>query len=89
MYKGQVFERLGEGHKAFAVLTFTIPGMPLIYSGQEAGMKKRLEFFEKDQIDWSDMSLTPFYTKLNQLMVAMVGKELHTSQKPDGRLSGK
>jgi oligosaccharide 4-alpha-D-glucosyltransferase len=66
-WQGTVFERLGEGHKAFAVLTFTIPGIPLIYSGQEAGMKKRLEFFEKDPIDWSDMSLTPFYTKLNQL----------------------
>ncbi len=66
-WQGTVFERLGKGHKAFAVLTFTIPGIPLIYSGQEAGMKKRLEFFEKDPIDWSDMTLTPFYTKLNQL----------------------
>ena len=29
--------------------------------------EKRLKFFDKDFIDWSDMSLTPFYTKLNQL----------------------
>lgn len=66
-WAGTVYERLGEGHKAFAVLTFTIPGIPLIYSGQEAGLNKRLEFFEKDEIDWSDESLIPFYTKLNEL----------------------
>ncbi len=29
-------------------------GMPLIYSGQEAGNDKRLEFFEKDQIEWRE-----------------------------------
>ena len=66
-WNGTVFERLGEGHRAFAVLSFTVPGMPLIYSGQEAGLKKRLSFFDKDQIDWSDQSMGTFYGKLNQL----------------------
>lgn len=66
-WNGTVFERLGDGHKAFAVLSYTIPGMPLIYSGQEAGMNKRLKFFDKDPIDWSDETLFPFYKKLNQL----------------------
>lgn len=66
-WSGTIYERMGEGHKAFAVLNFTVPGIPLIYSGQEAGLNKRLEFFEKDPIDWSDTSLIPFYTKLNQL----------------------
>ncbi|MBK8489684.1 MAG: DUF5110 domain-containing protein [Saprospirales bacterium] len=66
-WNGTISERLGEGHKAFATLSFTVPGIPLIYSGQEAGNKKRLEFFEKDPIDWSDLSLVDFYTKLTQL----------------------
>lgn len=66
-WAGTVYERLGDGHKAFAVLTFTVPGMPLIYSGQEAGLNKRLRFFDKDTIDWSDQTLMPFYTQLNSL----------------------
>lgn len=63
-WNGTVEERMGEGGKAFAVLTFTMPGMPLIYSGQEAGMSKRLKFFEKDEIDWSDLSMAEFYKEL-------------------------
>ncbi len=46
-WNGTEFERLGEGVKAFFVLTATVPGMPLIYSGQEAAMDKRLEFLVK------------------------------------------
>jgi len=52
-WNGTVEERMGEASKAMAVLTYTVPGMPLIYSGQEAGLDKRLLFFEKDEIDWS------------------------------------
>ena len=29
-------------------------GLPLIYSGQELPNKKRLMFFDKDEIDWSE-----------------------------------
>jgi glycosidase len=50
-----------------AVLSFTIPGMPLIYSGQEAGLNKRLKFFEKDTINWSDLSMQQFYEELIKL----------------------
>jgi len=67
-WNGTVYERMGDAYPAMAVLTFTIPGMPLIYSGQEAGLNKRLAFFEKDFIDWeSDNDLRPFYTKLLNL----------------------
>ena len=66
-WQGTVFERLGEGHKAFATLMFTVPGMPLIYSGQEAAMKKRLQFFEKDPIEWGEFELVGFYSKLDFL----------------------
>ncbi len=58
------FELYGESEKTMAVLTFTLPGIPLIYSGEEAGLNKRLEFFVKDTIDWSDLSMQSFYTKL-------------------------
>ena len=66
-WNGTVFERMPESYKTFAVLTFTIPGMPLIYSGQEAKLNKRLKFFEKDTIDWSNIEMAEFYTKLIKL----------------------
>lgn len=66
-WNGTVFERMGAAHKCLAALTYVIPGMPLIYSGQEAPLKKRLAFFEKDAIDWNQYAYTDFYKNLNQL----------------------
>lgn len=66
-WNGTVFERFGEGHKAWAVWAFTVRGMPLIYSGQEAGLAKRLRFFDKDTIDFSSIPHQAFYTKLLSL----------------------
>jgi len=43
---------------------FTIPGVPLLYNGQEACLDKRLEFFEPDPIDWKECDFTELYTKL-------------------------
>jgi glycosidase len=66
--KGTVFERLGDAAKTFAVLTFTVPGMPLMYTGQEAGLDKRLAFFEKDQVDWAlHPEMAELYTSLIKL----------------------
>ncbi len=40
----------------------------MLYSGQEVGLDKRLKFFEKDSIDWSDpKQFQPFYKKLVSL----------------------
>ncbi|MEQ9404819.1 MAG: alpha-amylase family glycosyl hydrolase [Cyclobacteriaceae bacterium] len=69
-WNGTVFERFGEGHKAFAVLAFTIQGMPLIYSGQEAGLDRRLAFFEKDSIEWGEVIYQDFYSQLIELKKA-------------------
>lgn len=66
-WNGTIKERMGDAADAFAVLTFTIPGIPLIYDGQEVGMDKRLKFFEKDPIDWSDTTKQAFYRKLIDL----------------------
>ncbi|HET8858990.1 alpha-amylase family glycosyl hydrolase [Marivirga sp.] len=63
-WNGTVFERMGDAYKALAVLTATVPGMPLIYGGQEAGLDKRLPFFKKDSIDWSNLSYEDFYSSL-------------------------
>ena len=68
-WSGTEFERLGDAVSAMAALTFTYPGMPLIYSGQEVGNTKRLAFFEKDLIPGLTVanSTTAFYTKLISL----------------------
>ncbi len=63
-WNGTVFERYGLAHKAFAVLAFTLDGMPLLYNGQEAGLDKRLEFFSADPIEWKDDQLQGFYAGL-------------------------
>ena len=60
-------EKFGEGEKSCAVLTCTLPGMPLIYNGQEVAMTKRLRLFAKDTIDWSNAQMVPFYKTMNSL----------------------
>ncbi len=50
--------------KAMAVLAATLPGMPLVYGGQEAYFDRRLAFFEHDPIPWRGYPLGPFYTSL-------------------------
>ena len=45
-------------------LAATLPGMPLIYGGQESFFETRLKFFEKDPIDWKDRGLADFYGEL-------------------------
>lgn len=70
-WNGTEFERMKGGVEAFSVLTFTLwQSMPLIYSGQEAGLNKRLQFFEKDPIEWKDSEYRKFYTALIKLKLA-------------------
>ncbi|MBX2828314.1 MAG: alpha-amylase [Flavobacteriaceae bacterium] len=49
-WAGPVKERMGNASEALLALTYCIPGMPLVYSGQEYDLNHRLKFFEKDQI---------------------------------------
>ncbi len=63
-WHGTDAELYGEAYQALAVLSFTLPGMPLIYGGQEARLTRRLEFFEKDPIDWKTLELEAFYSGL-------------------------
>lgn len=67
-WQGTEFERMGANHQSVFVLAATLPNsFPLIYTGQEAGLNKRLRFFDKDTVSWSDRSLTPFYQALTSL----------------------
>jgi len=55
----------GEGMKLTSLLLFTIPGVPLVYNGQEVGNTRRLDLFSKVEIDWSDsLGYWPFYRNL-------------------------
>ncbi len=67
-WNGTARDKFGNAEKACAVLTYTLPGMPLIYNGQETGMTQRLRFFSKDTINWSsDTTMFQFYQTLNDL----------------------
>ena len=68
-WAGTEFEREGAAANACAVLCFTLPGsQPLIYTGQEIGLSRRLAFFEKDPItDRSPNEYTTFWKTLVNL----------------------
>jgi 1,4-alpha-glucan branching enzyme len=77
-WAGTINERMGDAQKAMAVYMYTIPGVPLLYNGQEAGLDKRLEFFERDPIEWRESDLAGFYTTLNTMKEE--NKALHNGQ---------
>jgi len=66
-WKGTDPGMFGDNFENFAVLSATVWGMPLIYNGQESILDKQLEFFEKDEIEWKNYELQPFYTTLLSL----------------------
>ncbi|MCH4823686.1 alpha-amylase family glycosyl hydrolase [Gramella lutea] len=66
-WAGTVRERMGDASEAMLALSYTIPGMPLIYSGQEYDMDKRLLFFEKDTIPKTKGKVYPLLEKLGEL----------------------
>ncbi len=67
-WNGTEYEKYGEMAKALAVFSSTWNGIPLLYSGQELPNMKRLKFFEKDVIAWTDENgLNNFYKILLNL----------------------
>lgn len=66
-WNGTVKERLGDASETMLAFTYALPGMPLIYSGQEYDMNKRLRFFEKDTIPNQKGKVWPVLEKLGQL----------------------
>lgn len=55
----------GAVHAPFAVFTQTMRNtLPLIYSGQEEPVLRKIEFFEKDPMEFSKYQRAPFYKTL-------------------------
>ncbi|MGN0237233.1 MAG: alpha-amylase family glycosyl hydrolase [Lepagella sp.] len=68
-WEGTEFDRYGEAVRTFAVLSFTLPGVPMMYTGQEVGFNHAFEFFEQDKVipDYTQNDLTLFYQTLTTL----------------------
>jgi len=67
-WNGTEYEKYHEAAKLLAVFSCTWNGIPMIYSGQELPNYKRLKFFDKDKIEWTDnCQLHDFYKTLFKL----------------------
>lgn len=67
-WNGTEYEKYGDITKPMAIFSATWNGIPLLYSGQELPNLKRLEFFEKDPIEWTnDCKMADFYKTLLNL----------------------
>lgn len=68
-WEGTEFDRYGRGVGAFALLSYTLPGMPMMYTGQEVGFNHPFDFFETDNVtpDYTANEFTAFYKMLNGL----------------------
>ncbi|MEC5158326.1 alpha-amylase family glycosyl hydrolase [Chryseobacterium sp. MP_3.2] len=67
-WNGTEYEKYGLIAKPLAVFSATWNGVPLLYSGQELPNLKRLEFFEKDAIEWTGKyEMASFYKTLLDL----------------------
>jgi alpha-amylase len=67
-WNGTEYDKYEKAALMLAVFSCTWPGIPLIYSGQELPNKKRLEFFDKDIIEWTgEYALHSFYKTLLEL----------------------
>lgn len=81
-WEGTEFERYGDGLGAFIVLSYTLPGMPMLYTGQEVGFNHAFEFFETDPVqpDYTANQFTSFYEMLNSL------KHTHSALNASGQM---
>jgi alpha-amylase len=67
-WNGTEYDKYGKMAGALAVFSATWNGVPLLYSGQELPNMKKLEFFEKDVIQWTGKyELEDFYKTLLNL----------------------
>jgi len=66
-FNDNVQERMGHASEGMLAFQYMIPGMPLIYSGQEYGMAESLKFFEKSQIPHEKGKIWNMMEKLGDL----------------------
>ena len=67
-WNGTEYDKYGSFAKAWAVFSMLYFSVPLIYTGQEIPNLRRLQFFEKDHLQWAENSeLHEFYKTLLSL----------------------
>lgn len=70
-WHGTIEEKYGDSWKLYATLCYTLPqSMPLIYTGEEAGVNRRISFFDKDPVmarEWADTSRYAWYRSIINL----------------------
>ncbi len=70
-WNGTVDEKYGKNWQLFGVMVYTLPqSLPLIYTGEEVGLNRRLKFFEKNNItktEWANKAREPWYKKMTAL----------------------
>jgi len=66
-WSGTIQERMGAQAELMTVVSYILPGMPLIYSGQEYDLNYRLKFFEKDSIPKTKGKMFALLEKLGKL----------------------
>lgn len=66
-WEGNQYSNFGPALETCIVFAATVNGMPLVYSGQEAGLDRSLRFFDKDTIIWKKHRNEQLYTQLFDL----------------------
>lgn len=66
-WNGTPQRNFGKGLELAMVFCGVVNGMPLVYSGQEAGLNRSLNFFDKDIIDFSNLKYENLYKTLFDL----------------------
>ena len=66
-WNGTTKSRLGKAEEAITALSYVMPGMPLVYSGNEYGLDYSLKFFEKDSIPKTKGAAWELRAKLGKL----------------------
>lgn len=66
-WEGNQYSNFGNALNASIVFTVMMDGIPLVYNGQEAGLDRSLQFFDKDPIIWKSHENEALYTKLFSL----------------------
>lgn len=66
-WEGNQYSNFGPALETCIVFATTVNGMPLVYSGQEAGLDRSLRFFDKDTIIWKKHRNEQLYAQLFDL----------------------
>ena len=66
-WNGTPQKNFGNGLELSMAFCGVVNGMPLVYSGQEAGLNRSLKFFDKDLIDFTDLKYERFFKTLFDL----------------------